>query len=502
VPACSGYAGGNDTDFWDITATTCTGTLAGGASCTVDLRHSPPPGSSCGGFAYRSAEWRVTDGAATIDTPMAGYSNTLEAVFPTPAQSDFGSQVVGTSSPAQTITVTNTGSATRTISTAPDSTASYTVSANTCTVGTTLMPGDNCTFSLRFAPTGSPGFRQEIIDVNAGTIVMFHVANGTALSAAALDLSPPSVSYPPTTSGGTSTAAFTVTNTGGVATAATPTPALSGPDAGQFAIINNTCSGALAGGDDCTFEVEFNPTGAGARSATVTVTAGGGLTDSSTLSGTGLAPALLGISPSTPQTCPAHWAGSDVFSCTTYTISNGGGSSAALTVGVTSDFDIDAASTCVTSPTLAPAGTCSVIVVHTPTDVGADAGTLTVSSPGVSSVTGMISSSGIPALERTAGSPAFGNASTTGMGVTQVFTIENQANPATSILTYSVTGTHGADFDVTADGCSGGTLSSGADCDITVRFLPSATGARTGTLTVTDGTGNKTEVIAMTGTGT
>ena len=196
------------------------------------------------------------------------------------------------------------------------------------------------------------------------------------------------------------------------------------------------------------------------------------------------------------------WAGSDVFSCTTYTVSNTGASSAALTAAVTGDFAVGSTSTCVTSPNLAPAGTCTVIVMHTPTGVGADAGVLTVSAPGVASVTGNISSNGISALERTSGNPAYGTTTVVGGGINRQFLFSNQANPATGLVTYTVTGANAADFDVTYDSCSGTSRPATAStCRIDVRFLPSATGARAGTLTLTDGTANKTAVVALTGTG-
>jgi hypothetical protein len=52
------------------------------------------------------------------------------------------------------------------------------------------------------------------------------------------------------------------------------------------------------------------------------------------------------------------------------------------------------------------------------------------------------------------------------------------------------------------DNCSGGTFARTAGCGTTIRFLPSATGARTATLTVTDGTPAHTAVVTLNGTGT
>ena len=51
-----------------------------------------------------------------------------------------------------------------------------------------------------------------------------------------------------------------------------------------------------------------------------------------------------------------------------------------------------------------------------------------------------------------------------------------------------------------SNGC-GNSLAAGASCTIAVRFTPSATGARTGTLTITDNSVTATQNVALTGTG-
>jgi hypothetical protein len=493
---------------FDVVATTCSGVLAGGASCTVDVRFSPPLGTA---DTIQDGTIRVagTPGGM-IDMFVSGVSINSGAPTMTPTPEDFGRTPGGVPVGPRTMMVSNNTAGALSVTAifmfGVDA-ARFTITPGSCTVGLSVPAGGTCTVTVTYNPPAGTdfGFHQAtaIVAFPGGSDDAEASVVGVSLVPAAITLSPSgTVTYPDTTSGQASSRTFTVTNTGEVATAATPSPALGGADPSQFAIVRNMCTAPLAGGASCTFDVEFRPTGAGVRSASLTVTAGGGLMASATLTGTGLAPALLGISPSALQTCPDHFAGTDVFSCVSWTITNGGGSTAPLTSMITSDYRVAAASTCVSSPNLAAGGMCTVIAEHTPTDVGADNGTVTVSSPGISSVMGTVASNGIPALERTAGSPDFGSSAVMGSGVGRTFTLRNQANPATTILTYSVTGTHAADFDVIDDNCSGRTLSSGATCDMTVRFLPSAAGARTATLTVTDGSGNKTEVIAMMGTGT
>jgi hypothetical protein len=308
---------------------------------------------------------------------------------------------------------------------------------------------------------------------------------------------------------------------------------IGGADPSQFTVANNTCTAALAASgtgsaSSCTFDVVFAPSGAGARSATLGINAGGAATSSRALSGTGIGAALLGISPSAPQTCADRAAGTGLLDfgvCTTYTVTNGGGSaSLPLSLSVTGDFRIQDNSTCVggsgtglglssipAGSALAAGSTCTVIVQHAPQTVGADSGTLTVGASGIASVTGTISSNGISAFQHTntspgaytAGTVAFGSVAVgAAVGGNQIISFVNQTDPATRVMTYTITGANAADFDMQSDTCSGGTFGRGAGCATTIRFLPSATGARTATLTITDGSAERTAVVTLTGTGT
>jgi len=62
--------------------------------------------------------------------------------------------------------------------------------------------------------------------------------------------------------------------------------------------------------------------------------------------------------------------------------------------------------------------------------------------------------------------------------------VTNTAAFAISFGGASIDGADGGDFVRGADSCSGQTLAAGASCDVAVRFLPSAAGARSATLTL------------------
>jgi len=93
--------------------------------------------------------------------------------------------------------------------------------------------------------------------------------------------------------------AGTIENTGNI-DLSLGTLAIDGPDAGDFALLADTCSGqTLPPGTNCSYQVQFSPGEAGARSAEVTIPSNAPTSpDRVALSGTGLALPELWLSPS------------------------------------------------------------------------------------------------------------------------------------------------------------------------------------------------------------
>ena len=58
---------------------------------------------------------------------------------------------------------------------------------------------------------------------------------------------------------------------------------------GAFSIVNDSCTGTLADGQNCTFGVQYSPSSTGSDSSTLTVDEGAAGTDTFALSGTGVA---------------------------------------------------------------------------------------------------------------------------------------------------------------------------------------------------------------------
>ena len=99
-----------------------------------------------------------------------------------------------------------------------------------------------------------------------------------------------------------------------------------------------------------------------------------------------------------------------------------------------------------------------------------------------------------PAVSLSPASLAF-PAQLLGAGSTgQTVTLTNAGSASLAISSISASG------DFPRPPC-GTAVSAGADCTITVTFKPTAGGARTGSLTITDSAGNSPQSVALTGTG-
>jgi hypothetical protein len=148
--------------------------------------------------------------------------------------------------------------------------------------------------------------------------------------------------------------------------------------------------------------------------------------------------------------------------------------------------------------TVPAAGSCTINVTFTPTAVGNRAGTIRVTdnasgSPQSMALTG--TGNGIPKVSLAPASLTF---PTTALGVTSAHKgvqIKNTGAGGLDISSMVASG----DFAVT-NSCP--YVSPSGSCSFTVTFTPTATGARTGTILITDNAPNSPQTVTLTGTGT
>ena len=235
---------------------------------------------------WYTQEYMKTTGAFNWNTRIANFKfPTCGGSAPTaslsPTSLTFASQNVGSTSGAQTITLTNGGTAALTITSIAAS-GDY---AQTNTCGGSLAASANCSINVTFTPTAG-GTRTGTLTVtdNAAGSPQTASLTGTGVAVGpSAALSPTSLTFAQQTVGTTSAAqAITLSNGGTAALSITSIAAT-----GDYAQTNN-CGASLAAGANCSISVTFTPTVAGTRTGAITVTDNATSSpQSATLTGTG-----------------------------------------------------------------------------------------------------------------------------------------------------------------------------------------------------------------------
>jgi hypothetical protein len=172
---------------------------------------------------------------------------------------------------------------------------------------------------------------------------------------------------------------------------------------------------------------------------------------------------------------------------------------ASITVTGTNAADfVQSSSTCGAS--LAFQASCTINLAFAPAASGARAAALTLVDDATNS-TQSVALSGTGALPVTL-SPA-SLSFTAKVGATSASknaTIKNGLATTLTLSSVTISGPNAGDFKQTATTC-GATLAAGASCTVSIAFAPTATGARTGLLTVNDSAVTSPQSIMLSGTG-
>lgn len=303
---------------------TSTSVVAAGGSCAIAVQFVPATtGLLAGSLTVTSNSANAAGSLQSLAMSGTGASGAVPQASISTAALTFGTQAIGSSSSAQTVTLANSGSA-------PLSVYGMQVSgvnsadfraATTCQA--VLLPGANCSISVTFSPSAA-GVR------TAGIIVFDSVANspqmtsitgtggGTpkaAFGSTALQFGSRSVGGP----GSPQTIALSNSGSGPLNISGM---SVSGANAADFTSATN-CGSMLAAGGKCSISVSFSPKALGLRTATLTISGG--------MAGNGQTISLRGTG--NAKTNPSVWRATNG---TWYT--NNGSSSRAVAWGMAGDI--------------------------------------------------------------------------------------------------------------------------------------------------------------------
>ncbi|MBM9508923.1 choice-of-anchor D domain-containing protein [Actinacidiphila acididurans] len=510
-----------------------TGGAAKFTNVTATGVNGPSPVYSCEG-----GNFAVTDGGGNSGISGTAYCGGFPApVYPpypntgvsaSPTALDFGSAATGTTSAARTVTVTNPTTAAQSVSSIATS-GDY---AQTNNCGTSIAANSSCAVNVTFKPTAT-GTRTGTLTINAGGVTNTVSLTGTGTAPGpVLNANPGGLSFGGTIVGSTAGAqTVTVSNSG--TTAAT----VSGVTvSGDFAQTNN-CS-TLAVGASCAVTVTFKPTAGGARTGTLTVTSNAnnspltvGLSGTGIDSSTNVAAGASASASSTNGTFgPANltdtdastywesangafpqWAQVDLgqsysvgkvvlklppstaWGARTQTLSvqgsTDGSTFSTLVPSATYTFDPSANNN--TATITFGAATARYVRVNITANSGWPAGQLSDFEVFPSGGSGNSSAT----LSVSPGSLTFASQALNTTSQAQTVTVTNSGTATASVSSIAASG------DFAQTNTCGTSIAAGASCAVTVTFKPTASGTRTGAVTITSNASNSPTSIALSGTG-
>ena len=480
---------GTDPDF--AQSNNCPSALAGHASCLITITLSQIGADD---KKTRSGTLTVKDdaggngssGSASQSVPLTGSLAQPAATFT--SQSLVFTQNLGSGSGSETVRLVNTGQAPMHLSAIRED-GDFTQSNNCPPV---LAPGASCLITITFIPStlGERDGYIVVADDSADSPQRIQVL-GVATMALA-HLGPDRLNFSQ--------------NVGASSVPQTVTLANRGDGPLSIAVISATgdfkatphCPALLLPGLSCPISVTFTPTAAGARTGSLVVTDDGnaapGSTDTVRLTGFAFQPvATLSATILSPG---ANLGGSAAPQVVTVT-NTGNGALTIRAIGISgiAAGDYSQSNNCLR--VIVPGASCSVTVNFAPHGYGLRAAALTLSDDGPGG-TQSVSLRGTGTAARalvSSGFLNFGGARVGSPTLPQNIVLFNAGNGLLFIGSIKVSGD-----DFTMSTSCGSTLAAGASCTIRVTFLPHATGALSGTVTVIDNAG--IQRITLSGVGT
>jgi hypothetical protein len=399
-----------------------------------------------------------------------------------PTSLTFGPQDLGTSSAPETVVFTNTGN---TLLTVPSIVASAEFGqTNTC--GGSVGARGNCTISVTFTPTG-------ILSRTGTLTISDNAANSpqtialSGLGVMPVVLLPASLNF-----GNQAQNATSPPQTITLLSNQTTPQAISVTTSGNFA-QSNTCGGSVPPWSRCTISVTFTPSILGVEAGALTVTdAASNIQQTASLSGTGVLPAALN-----PTSLNFGGQAENTTSPPQTLILTNSQSTPLAISSVTTNGDFAQTNTCGSS--VPATSSCTISVTYTPSSLGVETGTLTVTD-GASNSSQTASLAGRGLLQAQLSTPSVAFAAQT-VGTTSPAWNVLLGNNLTTALPISITFTGADPGDFAQTNTCGASLAPKSTCTISLTFTPTATGTRTATLTVTDSANNSPQTMALSGTG-
>jgi hypothetical protein len=464
----------------DFTQTNNCGTVvAVNTSCQINVTFQPTATGTHNGTLTVTTNANRAIPASTL----SGVGIVSAGSF-SPSPVTFAPLLVGSTSAAQQVTLTN-------VSSTAFSIFGFSITGDfsqTNNCPSALYPNASCTINVTFHPTAR-GTRAGTLSLNSNAPGSMPTVNlsGTGQQVLA-SASPNTIAFGSQDLNMPSAAQFvTFTNTGDLLVNISSVSI-----AGDFSQTNN-CASPIPVGASCNFNITFTPKSTGSRSGTLTIN--GNFQSSPavvSLSGTGVTPGAS-FAPTSLSFGSQRVGTSGAAKNVTLTNT---GSGPLLISRFTVTGDYSQTNNCATS--LAARTSCTISILFTPAARGNRNGTVTLNSnaPGSAPTVSLTGTGVAPVASLSPTSLNFNNQLVSTTSGQKGVNLTNSGDFTMNISSISITG----DFAQT-NNCSA-TLAPGAHCTINVTFKPTTTGTRNGTLLVNDDASNGVQqTTTLTGTG-
>jgi len=238
-------------------------------SCTIGVTFDPPTTGDFTGTVTITDD--APDSPQTISLSGTGVSAENPDIHLSRHLIDFGGQAIGTTSDAETVTVTNSGTADLAIT---GIVASENFGqTNDCPA--TLSTGGQCTISATFTPSATESFSGTIIitdNASDSPQTIELLGHGLQSGAFQANLSATSLDFENVTLGETSDPQTISARNIGTTELTIQDVSIIGDDQHGYSETNDCLGTALVGGASCTISTTFSPALAGAYSANLTIT--------------------------------------------------------------------------------------------------------------------------------------------------------------------------------------------------------------------------------------
>ena len=465
-------------------------TLGAGASVPFSVQFRP----SGTGTLSRTISLMGSNSDVIVSLTASGTATTPTSTGPgqlsaTPSSVAFGNVNVG-SHQTDVVTLSNIGGTDLTINQATLSGAGF--STSNLSLPLTLHAGGTAPLSVTFAPTGGGSFTGKVTFATSPSGDVVLPFSGTGVGPGQLTANPSSLAFGSVRVGSNSSKSETLTNTGGISV----TISQANVSGSGFSISGLTLPATLAANQSVTFNVGFAPTAAGAASGSVAIMSDAtGSPLNIAASGTGVAPGSLTANPTSASFGSVTLGSNKTVSVS---VTNTGGASVTVSGAAASGSGFS-----VTGPnlplTLAAGQSTTFNAIFAPTTAGAASGTLTISSNASNATLSVpLSGTGVAQgqLSPTPSSFSFGSVQT-GSSKSLSGTLTNSGG---SSLTISAASASGSGFSLSGLTVPV-TLNAGQSTSFTVLFAPTASGAASGSISITSNGANPRLSIPLSGTG-